>query len=96
MLNMVKDRYRSIWREILWKSFKYRSPNLVNAEYSEELEEGNLYVYATFMRLGKQHYVVKHRGETYPHSCLARHREEDIWDFKKKVNTIWVTRTFEQ
>jgi hypothetical protein len=26
---------------------------------------------------------------------LARHREEDIWEFKKKTNTVWVQRSFD-
>ena len=60
-MQAIKNNYRAIWREILWKSFKYKAPNLVNAECTDALDGGSpIYVHATFMKCGKQNYVVKH------------------------------------
>lgn len=52
------------------------------------------------MRSGKQHYVVKYadpktgKVKWYPGDCLVKHREEEIFPFRKKVRRNLVVRKF--
>ena len=38
---------------------QYKKPNLVNVNHGNLIDEGPLYVYATFMKCGKQYYAVE-------------------------------------
>lgn len=59
------DGLRLIWRDIIQKNLKYMKPNLVNTAYKQELDNQNfpLFVFPTFMRSGKQYYIVKHKSQ---------------------------------
>ena len=84
------------------KNMKYTTPNLVNTEKAAEIARIDLplYVFATFMRSGKQYYMVKHEEPRskaltwYPGSCLARFREEEIPRYRKRYARVRVERRF--
>ena len=49
------DSYKVIWKDILHKYLKYKSPNLINAQYKDLISkiEVPLYVFPVFMKSGK-------------------------------------------
>ena len=50
-----------------------------------------LYIYPTFMKSGKQYYMVKHKTKStdevkwYPNDCIVRFREEEIFEYDIKL-----------
>ena len=91
-----------VWREIVQKHLKYDKPNLVNSIFREQLDNWNLplYVFTTYMRTGKQYYSIKHKvketGEIkwYANDCIVRFREEDIFEFGKRLKKDVIKRVF--
>lgn len=81
---------------------KYEKPNLVGAGSKELIDRMDypLYVFPTWMRSGKQHYVVKYtdpkagRVRWYPGDCLVKHRAEEIFPYRKQVRRHVVLRKF--
>jgi len=74
---------------------------LVNAGFKDLVDRVDvpLYVYATFMTSGKQHYVVRHEKPNaevkwYPANCIVKHRAEPIFKFRKKLNKIIIEPKF--
>lgn len=96
------DGLRLVWKDIIWKYLKYKRPNLVNSSAKEQLNNlGHpLYVYPTFMKSGKQYYMVKHKtkdtGEVkwFPNHCIVRFREEEIFEYDIKLKRNVAPRRF--
>ena len=69
---------------------QYKKPNLVNTNLGGNLiDKGDLYVYATFMKCGKQYYAIesyKPERQIYVHSCIPKFRNEEIPKFLKEQN----------
>ena len=59
-----------------------------------------LYVFACFMKSGKQHYVVRHsdrdsgKSKWYPADCVTNFREEEIFNYRKYIKKHMVVRKF--
>ena len=74
----------------------------MNAEKATEIARTDLplYVFPTFMRSGKQYYMVKSEDprskalKWFPGSCLARFREEEIPRYRKRYARVKVERRF--
>ena len=77
------EGYRSIWKDIIWTNLKYKKPQLIDADLARASDEMPLYVYATYMKSGKQFYGIETRdvdgvSSMHIHSCISKFRTEDI------------------
>ena len=76
----------------------YDKPFLVNADKRMALAKKDvpLFVFCTFMRVGKQHYVVKYKSPSngysrfYPSFCMAKHRDDEIRKYRKNFKKVIV------
>ena len=94
------DAYLDTWKHVVHANLKYKRPNLVNANmklcFTDDVP---LYVFATFMKVGRQYYnvQVKHKDKpstNYVHRCVAKFRYEDIVPFKKSEKSKVIERVF--
>ena len=93
------DSYKDTWKAVIQEHMKYAKPNLINAtalkgkvEYS-----GPLYVFAAFVKCGKQHYVIETqqpKAGTFVHSCITKFRNDEITPYRKAFKHHIVERRF--
>ena len=85
-LDSYRDSY-AYWKTIIQTYMQYKKPNLVNTNLGGNLiDKGELFVYATFMKCGKQFYAIesfKPEKKVYVHSCIPKFRNEEIPKFVK-------------
>jgi len=96
------DSYKIVWKDIIQKYMKYKKPSLINAEKKDLIDRQDvpLYLYPTFLRSGKQHFVVRSTDRStgkckwYPSECIANFREEEVFTYRKDVKKLQIVRRF--
>lgn len=54
-----EDALNGAWKETIWKNLQYKKPQFINADLAKVTEKSPLYVFATFMKSGKQYYGIE-------------------------------------
>ena len=75
---------------------KYQKPNLINSHYLNQITQ-NIYVYATFMKSGKQFYCVETqqpKNKLFVHSFISKFRNEEIMAYKKSFKHAIIIKRF--
>jgi len=109
-LDAYCDQYDH-WKNVIQASLRYQKPNLVNANiiHTEDIHVGMknnsgkqspLYVYAAFMKCGKQYYAIEPRGaesherKMYVHSCFTTFRTEEVPKYTRPTKKRVIVRKF--
>jgi len=109
-LDAYCDQYDH-WKNVIQASLRYQKPNLVNANiiHTEDIHLGMknnsgkqspLYVYAAFMKCGKQYYAIEPRGaesherKMYVHSCFTTFRTEEVPKYTMPTKKRVIVRKF--
>ena len=104
------DRYDH-WKNVIQASLRYQKPNLVNANiiHTEDIHVGvnnssgkqsPLYVYAAYMKCGKQYYAIEPRDtqprdkNMYVHSCFTKFRTEEVPKYTRRTKKRVIARKF--
>ena len=75
------------WTKAIQKLLVYNQPHCTALSLLKIAESKNLFVGASFVKCGKQDYVIQHGAKFYFHSTTLSHRQEEI-AFPKVAETI--------
>lgn len=93
------NSYNKIWKEIIFKYLKYE-PQLVNTDLESLINDLKvpLYIFPTFVRGGKNLYVIKseinRKIKFNPGSFIAHNREEPVMKYNVIFKRTLIARKF--
>jgi len=94
------NSYNQIWKEIIFKYLKYQEPLLVNSDLESLInnQTNPLYIFPTFVRGGKNLYVIKSemngKSMFHPGSFIAHNREEPVMKYNVVFRRTLIARKF--